>query len=109
MEDHERSRERVPLNRMVLLTGEQEYGGYIHDISSNGMSVGFVSPEDQENHSFKNGDSITIAIENIGAVSGKVIRVSENGLAVSLDVNSDEEEELIAHIMAAKNKIPIRD
>ena len=105
MEDHQRERERVPLNRMVILTGEQEYGGHIHGISAKGMSVGFVSPEDQENHWFKAGGDITIAIESIGAVSGNVIRVTENGLAISLNVNGEEEDRLIAEIMAATNKI----
>jgi len=107
MEEHQRERERVPLNRMFILTGEQEYGGYIHDISAKGMSVGFVSAEDQEHHCFKAGGDITIAIENIGAVSGSVIRVTENGLAVSLNVSGDEEDRLIAEIMAATNKIPM--
>lgn len=107
MEDHQRERERVPLNRMVILTGEQEYGDYIHDISAKGMSVGSVSPEDQENHCFKVGGDITIAIESIGAVSGNVIRVTENGLAISLNVSGEEKDRLIAEIMAATNKIPV--
>ena len=106
-QNHNRARQRVQLNRMVLLTGDQEYGGYIHDVSANGISVGFVSPEDQANHSFQQGDSISVAIENIGSVTGNVIRVSEEGLAVALNMSGKEEERFIAQIMGATNKIPI--
>jgi hypothetical protein len=41
--NHGREHERIDFNRMVLLTGEQEYGGYIHDVSANGISVVFES------------------------------------------------------------------
>ncbi|MGA0393276.1 MAG: PilZ domain-containing protein [Rhodospirillales bacterium] len=102
--NHGREHERIDFNRMVLLTGEQEYGGYIHDVSANGISVGFVSPEDQNNHTFKMGDSITVAIENIGAVTGNVKRILGNGLAVALDVSGKDEEKFIAQIKDAKNR-----
>lgn len=106
-QQHERARERIDFNRMVLLTGEQEYGGYIHDISANGISVGFVSPDDQINHTFKQGDSITVAIENIGAVTGNVVRITEDSLAVALNMSGEDEEKFIAQIKGAKNKQPI--
>jgi len=36
-----------------------------------------------------------------------VIRVTENGLAISLNVNGEEEDRLIAEIMAATSKIRV--
>jgi hypothetical protein len=36
-----------------------------------------------------------------------VIRVTENGLAISLNVSGEEKDRLIAEIMAATNKIPL--
>ena len=69
--------------------------------------MGFALPKDRAGHSIKDGDSVTIEIENIDSFTGNVNWVQANGLAISLDMSGKEEENLIAQLMSVGRKIPL--
>ncbi len=81
----------------------------LKNISASGLSLEFVYPTGEVNNPFAEGDFVEVEIDQIGALKGTIIRSTEKVIALKLDINTKDEEELIAQIMAASNQISVEE
>ncbi len=101
-----RDRTRVDLTKLAFARkGDIAHGGLLKDISASGLAIEFVIPMGKVENPFKKSDAVEIEIDEIGSLKGKVVRTSDEGIAVQLEIDTEGEEELIALIMAAYNEI----
>ena len=110
MEKETRDRARVDLGKLAFAKkGDIAHGGLLKDISASGVAIEFVYPTGKVENPFKNEDSVEIEIDEIGSLKGKIVRTFDKGIAIKLDIDSKDEEELIALIMVAYNEIPAEE
>ncbi len=110
MEKETRDRARVDLGKLAFAKkGDIAHGGLLKDISASGVAIEFVYPTGKVENPFKNEDSVEIEIDEIGSLKGKIVRSFDKGIAIKLDIDSKDEEELIALIMVAYNEIPAEE
>ena len=110
MEKETRDRARVDLGKLAFAKkGDIAHGGLLKDISASGVAIEFVYPTGKVENPFKNEDSVEIEIDEIGSLKGKIVRTFDKGIAIKLDIDTKDEEELIALIMVAYNEIPAEE
>lgn len=108
MEKETRDRIRVDLSKLALAKmGDIAHGGLLKDISASGVAIEFVLPMGKVENPFKHGDYIEIEIDEIGSLKGTITRSYDKGIAIKLHIDTEDEEELIARIMAAYNDISL--
>lgn len=101
MTEH-RDRRRLDLAKLAFAKIDNyARGGLLQDISSSGARLEFVNPTGRAEHSFSIGDHVDIEIDGFDSLAGDVTRVSETGIAVHFDNAGNDEDALIAEIMAA--------
>ena len=106
MKKEARDRIRVDLSKLAFARkGDIAHGGLLKDISASGLAIEFVLPMGKVENPFKEGNSVEIEIDEIGSLKGKIVRSFDKGIAISLDIDTKDEEELIALIMIAYNEI----
>ena len=86
--------------------GDKAHGGLMKNISASGLAIEFVLPMGKVENPFKHGDYVEIEIDEIGSLKGTITRSYDKGIAIRLHIETEDEEELIALIMAAYNEIP---
>ncbi len=107
MDKESRDRLRIDLGKLAFAKmGDIAHGGLLKDISASGLAIEFVLPMGKVENPFKHGDYIEIEIDEIGSLKGTITRSYDKGIAIRLDIKTEDEEELIALIMAAYNEIP---
>ncbi len=109
MDDEElRDRLRVDLSKLAFAKmGDTARGGLLKDISASGLAIEFVMPTGKVENPFRHGDYIEIEIDEVGSLKGTITRSHDQGIAVRLHIDTGDEEELIARIMAAYNDISL--
>ena len=106
MKNETRDRLRIDLSKLAFAKkGDKAHGGLLKDISASGLAIEFVYPLGKVVNPFKEGDSVEIEIDEIGSLKGKIVRSFDKGIAIGLDIDTQDEEKLIARIMAAYNEI----
>ncbi len=107
MDKESRDRLRIDLTKLAFVKmGDKAHGGLVKDISASGLAIEFVLPMGKVDNPFKHGDYIEIEIDVVGSLKGTITRSYDKGIAVRLHIDTEDEEELIARIMAAYNEIP---
>lgn len=88
-----RRHERFAVDRKARTTAaEDEYDGTVRDISASGAAI---EPEIGLNI----GDDVEIDIADLGHFAGRIARTVDDELfAVEFDLDSDEEDDLIAEL-----------
>ena len=108
MDKESRDRPRIDLGKLTFAKmGDIAHGGLLKDISASGLAIDFVYPTGKVENPFKHGDYIEIEIDEVGSLKGTITRSYDKGIAVRLHIDTEDEEELIARIMAAYNEIPL--
>ncbi len=108
MEKEARDRARVDLTKLAFAkNGDIAHGGLLKDISASGVAIEFVYPMGKVENPFKEGDSVEIEIDEIGSLKGTITRSFDKGIAIRLNIDSKDEEELIALIMVAYNELAL--
>lgn len=108
MEKETRDRERIDLTKLAFAKdGKTAQGGVLHDISASGLSIQFVNPMGKVENPFHKDETLEILVDEIGSLKGTVIRSTEDSVAVKLNIDTKDEEELIALIMAAASEIDV--
>ena len=107
MDKESRDRLRIDLSKLAFAKmGDIAHGGLLKDISASGLAIEFVLPMGKVENPFNHGDYVEIEIDEIGSLKGTITRSFDKGIAIRLDIDTKDEEELIALIMAAYNEIP---
>ena len=110
MKKETRDRARVDLGKLAFAKkGDIAHGGLLKDISASGVAIEFVYHTGKVENPFKNEDSVEIEIDEIGSLKGKIVRTFDKGIAIKLDIDTKDEEKLIALIMVAYNEIPAEE
>ncbi len=108
MDKEDRDRLRIDLGKLAFAKmGDIARGGLLKDISASGVAIEFVYPMGKVENPFNHGDYIEIEIDEIGSLKGTITRSYDTGIAIRLDIDTKDEEELIARIMLAYNDIPM--
>ncbi len=90
---------------VTVLLGDDERRGNVNDISAGGMSVNFPSKEAGNDISFERGDSVTLDVDELSSVSGRIVRADKHDIAIRFDFDQKLEDRLLAEIMAATDKM----
>ena len=109
MDKESRDRLRIDLTKLAFVKmGDKAHGGLVKDISASGLAIEFVLPMGKVENPFNHGDYVEIEIDEIGSLKGTISRSYDKGIALRLHIDTKDEEELIALIMAAYNEIPLK-
>ena len=107
MTSEKRDRIRVELKNLALAkVGDEHQGGVLKDISSCGTVVDFIFPPGEAEHGYKAGDTVKLDIDGIGVIKGKIVRLTDKGIAVDFIEDAEQEDDMITKIMAAINESP---
>lgn len=105
--DEKRDRMRQLLTKLAFAKNAKgTRGGVLHDISAKGAGLRFVNPLGTADHTFVVGDTVEVIIDGFPGLTGEVVRTKTEGIFVSFDLKSKDEEALIADIMIAANDLP---
>ena len=108
MDEESRDRLRIDLGKLAFAKmGDIAHGELLKNISASGMAIEFVYPTGKVENPFKHGDYIEIEIDEIGSLKGTITRSYDKGITVRLHIDTEDEEELSAWIMAAYSEIPL--
>ena len=108
MDEESRDWLRIDLGKLAFAKmGDIAHGGLLKNISASGLAIEFVYPTGKVENPFKHGDYIEIEIDEIGSLKGTITRSYDKGIAIKLHIDTEDEEELIARIMAAYNDISL--
>ena len=96
MADRERRRhERIKIDKTVTIRdGVAEHRGRVLDISSSGAAV---SMNKSDLH-LEDDQDLELELEEIGVLSGNVVRALDDGFAMSFDLDDESEDRLISEI-----------
>lgn len=108
--DEQRDRMRLALKKLAFAkSGDVARGGLLRDISSGGAGLQFVNPMGAVEHPFTKDDTVEIIIDGFQSLNAKVVRTEQESIFVAFEINNDQEEMLIAEIMAAANDIVLEE
>jgi len=95
-----RKHKRIKIDKTVTIRdGVAEHSGRVVDISSSGAAV---SMENSEDH-FEDDQDLELELEEIGTLTGNVVRTLDDGFAMSFDLDEEGEDRLISEITGFQN------
>ena len=105
MDEEHRDRLRVDLSKLAFAKeGEEARAGLITNLSSSGARIKFVNPMNEVTHPYKNGDNIDLVIDEMTPLTGTVVWMNSDEIAINFNLTSDEEKRLISEIMIEMNE-----
>ena len=94
MTDDQRRHPRIAFKKSVQTRSKNaRKKGSLKDISASGAAISV-------DLDVKKDDMVQIDIEDMSPLSGRVARSFDDGIAVEFDLDEDEEERLLAEMMA---------
>lgn len=95
-----RKHKRIKIDKTVTIRdGVAEHSGRVVDISSSGVAVSMESSEDH----FEDDQDLELELEEIGILTGNVVRTLDDGFAMSFDLDEEGEDRLISEITGFQN------
>ena len=102
----ERSHLRVNFDGGVtVFQGDAELRGSVVDISGGGISVRFPPETSALDAAIERGGVVTLNVDELSTISGRIVRVDTNEIAVRFDIDQKLEDRLLAEIMVITNHL----
>lgn len=102
--DDKRIQQRYDVKRLAFVksaTGTMAAGGTLGNVSSSGVLVMLAQPVEDIANTLPNGQLVDVVIDEFPPLSGKVVRTSDESIAVHFTIDSPTQEELLENILDA--------
>jgi hypothetical protein len=97
-----RTARRFDISELIFVSSAKETrAGLLRNISRLGADVEFAEPLGRVQHGFAEGEAIELKIDGLGELPGTISRITDKGVAVTFQIDDQQQEMLRAEIQEA--------